>query len=290
MPRPRVDRRELTLIAVTIGPGSFTGVRVGLAAARGLAVGLAVPLAGITTTAVLLAQAASRDRLVIAAIDSRLGDWFCAIGEGDAAPFVTSARDLAVRIAGRPCLVVGTGAKALADDLLAAGIDTIVEEAAPDPVTLARLAGDAGVDAWRARNAAGRPAAAALPARRQHHLAGRRAPHRRLNDRPFRHRAAGRARSRSGRRAACRIVRAPRRACLDAAGLAELVASPGVAGLLLQVDGHDAGFALCRVAADEAELLTIAVRPARRRQGAARRLLAAVIDHVRDARGADAIP
>ena len=148
-----IDRRALTLIAVTIGPGSFTGVRVGLAAARGLAVGLAVPLAGVTTTAVLLAQVAVRDRLVIAAVDSRLGDWFCAIGEGDPAPFVTSARDLAVRIAGRPCLVVGTGAKALADDLLAAGIDAIVEEAVPDPIALARLAGDVGVDAWRARNA-----------------------------------------------------------------------------------------------------------------------------------------
>ena len=148
-----IDRRALTLIAVTIGPGSFTGVRVGLAAARGLAVGLAVPLAGITTTAVLLAQVAACDRLVIAAIDSRLGDWFCALGEGDAAPFVTSARDLAVRVAGRPSLVVGTGAKALADDLLAAGIDTIIEEAVPDPVALARLAGDMGVNGWRARNA-----------------------------------------------------------------------------------------------------------------------------------------
>jgi tRNA threonylcarbamoyladenosine biosynthesis protein TsaB len=148
-----IDRRAVTLIAVTIGPGSFTGVRVGLAAARGLAVGLAVPLAGITTTAVLLAQSASRDRLVIAAIDSRLGDWFCAIGEGDAAPFVSSARDLAVRLAGRPGLVVGAGAKILADDLAAAGGDAIAEEAVPDPVTLARLAGDAGIDAWRVRNA-----------------------------------------------------------------------------------------------------------------------------------------
>jgi tRNA threonylcarbamoyladenosine biosynthesis protein TsaB len=148
-----IDRRALTLIAVTIGPGSFTGVRVGLAAARGLAVGLAVPLAGITTTAVLLAQAAARDRLVIAAIDSRLGDWFCAIGEGDAAPVVSSARDLAVRIAGRPCVVVGAGAKMLVDDLVAAGVDAIAEEAVPDPITLARLAADAGIEAWRARNA-----------------------------------------------------------------------------------------------------------------------------------------
>jgi ribosomal-protein-alanine N-acetyltransferase len=65
--------------------------------------------------------------------------------------------------------------------------------------------------------------------------------------------------------------------------LAELVASPGVAGLLLQVDGHDAGLAVCRVAADEAELLTIAVQPAHRRKGLARRLLAAVIDHARNA-------
>jgi tRNA threonylcarbamoyladenosine biosynthesis protein TsaB len=147
-----IDRRTLTLIAVTIGPGSFTGVRVGLAAARGLAVGLAVPLAGFTTTAVLLAQVPSRDRLVIAAVDSRLGDWFCAVGEGDAAPFVTSAHDLAVRLAGRPCLVVGAGAQALAADLLAAGIDAIGQEAVPDPVTLARLAGAEGIDAWRARN------------------------------------------------------------------------------------------------------------------------------------------
>lgn len=65
--------------------------------------------------------------------------------------------------------------------------------------------------------------------------------------------------------------------------LAELIASPGVAGLLLQVDGHDAGLAVCRVAADEAELLTVAIRPAHRRKGLARRLLATVIDHVRNA-------
>src|SRR6266853_3092214 len=60
--------------------------------------------------------------------------------------------------------------------------------------------------------------------------------------------------------------------------LGELLASPGVAGLLLQAAGCDAGIALCRVAADESELLTIAVRPTERRRGAGRRLLTAVID------------
>ena len=72
--------------------------------------------------------------------------------------------------------------------------------------------------------------------------------------------------------------------------LAELLASPGVAGLLLQVDGRDAGIALCRVAADEAELLTIAVRPTERRRGVGPALLTAVIEACARGRGADAIP
>jgi [ribosomal protein S18]-alanine N-acetyltransferase len=65
--------------------------------------------------------------------------------------------------------------------------------------------------------------------------------------------------------------------------VAELLASPGVAGLLLEADGREVGLALCRVAADESELLTIAVSPAHRRLGAGRRLLTAVIDRVRSA-------
>lgn len=65
--------------------------------------------------------------------------------------------------------------------------------------------------------------------------------------------------------------------------MAELFASPGVAGLLLQLDGADIGMAVFRVAADESELLTIAVRPAYRRGGAGRRLLGAGIDHARAA-------
>src|SRR5262249_56197500 len=85
-----VGGRELWWVGGTIGRGSFTGVRVGLAAARGLAVGLSAPLAGIATTSVLLAQAQARGRLVVAAIDSHLGDWFCA-RESDQAPFLAPA-------------------------------------------------------------------------------------------------------------------------------------------------------------------------------------------------------
>lgn len=65
--------------------------------------------------------------------------------------------------------------------------------------------------------------------------------------------------------------------------VASLLAAPGVAGFVLTAGAADAGVAICRTAADEAELLTIAVDRAHRRQGAGRRLLTAVIDHSRDA-------
>jgi len=63
--------------------------------------------------------------------------------------------------------------------------------------------------------------------------------------------------------------------------IAGLLASPWVSGFLLKDGASEIGMAICRVVADEAELLTVAVDPAHRRRGAGRRLLGAVIDRVR---------
>ena len=143
-----VDRRALSLIAVTVGPGSFTGVRVGLAAARGLALALGVPLAGITTTAALLAATPNDGRFGVAAIDTHLGDWFCAI-EGEA-PFVATTEALAARLAGKPGRIVGPQADALAPQIPGA----VAQQLLPDPVLMARLALADGIDIWRTRNRA----------------------------------------------------------------------------------------------------------------------------------------
>lgn len=66
---------DIERISVSVGPGSFTGVRVGVAAARGLALALAIPAIGISTLEALAADA--RDALpglpVLAAIDARRG-------------------------------------------------------------------------------------------------------------------------------------------------------------------------------------------------------------------------
>jgi len=145
----RIDKHELSMIAVTTGPGSFTGVRVGLAAGRGLAAALAIPLAGIATTRTLLEQAGERGgRLVVAAIDSRLGDWFCALDEGDKAPFLASTTALKERLNGRVSLIVGPQATTLAPQL----DNSVAQIAFPDPATIARLALTRGIEGWREEN------------------------------------------------------------------------------------------------------------------------------------------
>jgi tRNA threonylcarbamoyladenosine biosynthesis protein TsaB len=69
--------RELEGIAVGIGPGSFTGVRVGLATARGLALALGAPVAGVSTLDALAAGAPG----ALPVIDARRGEVFVLQGE-----------------------------------------------------------------------------------------------------------------------------------------------------------------------------------------------------------------
>jgi len=56
--RAAVDLTDMDYIAVTRGPGTFTGVRIGLAAAKGLALALGAPLIGLTTLEVVARNAA----------------------------------------------------------------------------------------------------------------------------------------------------------------------------------------------------------------------------------------
>jgi len=83
---PAIDR-----VAVTIGPGSFTGIRVGVAAARGLALALGVPAVGVSTLAAL---AADRPGPSLIAIDAKRDEvyWqrFSADGSAATPPAIAS--------------------------------------------------------------------------------------------------------------------------------------------------------------------------------------------------------
>src|SRR5437879_4177312 len=67
---------DLDLIAVGVGPGSFTGLRIGLAAARGLALALDLPVAGVSTLAALAAGAPD----AVPVIDARRREVFVLAG------------------------------------------------------------------------------------------------------------------------------------------------------------------------------------------------------------------
>ena len=73
MDRAEVEFKELHRIAVTTGPGSFTGLRVGISAARGIALAAGKPAIGLTTLAGFAAPhiAADDARPVVCAIDAR---------------------------------------------------------------------------------------------------------------------------------------------------------------------------------------------------------------------------
>jgi tRNA threonylcarbamoyladenosine biosynthesis protein TsaB len=74
----RLAASALHLITVTTGPGSFTGIRVGLAAARGVALGLGVPLFGVTSfeAAAAACEVEPIERFLLVALDSRRADLY----------------------------------------------------------------------------------------------------------------------------------------------------------------------------------------------------------------------
>jgi tRNA threonylcarbamoyladenosine biosynthesis protein TsaB len=139
--------RDLARIAVTTGPGSFTGVRVGLAAARGLGVATGVPVVGVSTLSVYAAPylAGNGKSPVVAAIDARHDHVFLQVfgagGQTLVSPRLAHLSDAVRAASDVPACLVGSAARAVADAMAktAAPPRTVDPRAAPDIVWVAQI-------------------------------------------------------------------------------------------------------------------------------------------------------
>jgi tRNA threonylcarbamoyladenosine biosynthesis protein TsaB len=134
----------LDRLAVTVGPGTFTGQRVGLALMRAIRLALKIPLTGVTTLEVMAEAAKAETGLAKAAAihDARRGEAYLGLRDGDRNPLeptVLPFGEALTRIAAfGPCALAGTGAEqavaALGPDFRLSSVRQ------PDALWVARLA------------------------------------------------------------------------------------------------------------------------------------------------------
>jgi tRNA threonylcarbamoyladenosine biosynthesis protein TsaB len=121
MREAHIEFGALDRIAVTVGPGSFTGLRVGVAAARGIALATGKPAVGLTTLAALAAPfwAADEAETVLAVINARHDRVYMQLfgpgGQSLVAPQIASTRGAIRAATARPTRIVGNAAKLIVD-------------------------------------------------------------------------------------------------------------------------------------------------------------------------------
>jgi tRNA threonylcarbamoyl adenosine modification protein YeaZ len=150
MDEAELDFFSLDRIAVTVGPGSFTGLRVGIAAARGIALAAKKPVVGITTLAALAAPylAADPNTPIAATIDGRhrnvYFELYGAQGRALLPPRIIPVEDAVHAASGVAARLVGSGARMMADIWPdPAHPPPIDERRAPDIDWVARLGAQA---------------------------------------------------------------------------------------------------------------------------------------------------
>ena len=110
-----LDGRSADRIIVGVGPGSFTGIRVGIAAAHGLAIGWSAELAGMSSLALLAASASGSE--VAVAVPGGHGELFVQEFDASGEP-ASDLRNLPPAAAAadtKAALVIGSGARQLVD-------------------------------------------------------------------------------------------------------------------------------------------------------------------------------
>ncbi|MEM9745164.1 MAG: tRNA (adenosine(37)-N6)-threonylcarbamoyltransferase complex dimerization subunit type 1 TsaB [Actinomycetota bacterium] len=122
-----IELAEIGVIAVDVGPGLFTGMRVGLASAKALALALRIPMIGISSLDLLAFSCRHSDKVVVPVIDARKGEVFFAmyrqvpggvqqVSEPSVGPVEDLVADLMAR--SQDVLCVGDGARRYQHEIL----------------------------------------------------------------------------------------------------------------------------------------------------------------------------
>jgi len=107
-------------VCVSMGPGSYTGLRVGVSTAKGICFGARKPLIAVGTLDTLVAQADSDARFIIPMVDARRMEVYTAVFENgtqltETAPMIIDENSFAEYLEQGPCLFIGDGAGKCAD-------------------------------------------------------------------------------------------------------------------------------------------------------------------------------
>jgi tRNA threonylcarbamoyladenosine biosynthesis protein TsaB len=253
--------KKLDRIAVTVGPGTFTGQRIGLAMARGLGLARRIPVIGITTLETIASANIEPGAAIVVACDARRDEAYFAAYTDHLQPLHDVALlpldAIAKRLPAGGVRVAGSAADALIAFVRRADVQRVRGHDLPDAANVARLAAD-------------RPVTQQLP--EPLYL---RPPDAKPQSGSFlppsiaiRRVGAGESETIARLHAAC--FDEP----WDKATIAALLATPGASAWLAENRGAPWGFILARRAADEVEILSFCTKPAARRRGVARRLLA----------------
>ncbi len=161
-----IGKRQLDAIAVGRGPGAFTGIRLAIAIAQGLALALDRPVLPVSTLAILAMGARDAGVPILALLDARMGEVYAGQFVPDGDGLVSAVGDEQIRAPaavdppGAPAFVaIGTGYgayAALLDSRFGAALTAAHPEAMPHAADLARLAAresmaGRGVDALAAQ-------------------------------------------------------------------------------------------------------------------------------------------
>ena len=122
---------DMGLVAVAHGPGSFTGLRIGVSAAKGLAWAKSLPCCGVSTLEAMARGVSDFDGLIVCAMDARRQQVYHALFRCENGQLTRLCDDCAISLEAlsdslrglsQPKLVVGDGAQLCYDHLTAAGI------------------------------------------------------------------------------------------------------------------------------------------------------------------------